>query len=321
MPNYNGVWSLTTQAQYASDWPFGVPFPMGVFMGGAGSAGNVISSLNISTLGNSDDSFGTLSTSKEQCTTVGSNTHAFRMGGDGNVDSIFRVAYTTGGSATDYADLAVGVRYHGGFGNATRGFALGGAHAGSANGYNNIQLFLYDSTGDATDFGDMSTTAYYVNGSSNSTRGLYNLAALNNGSTARSDTIEYITLASAGNGTDFGNLTTTRRRLASTSSATRTLFGGGDTSSATVNTIDYVTTASTGNATDFGDLSTARNRLPAVASTTRGVFAGGYGSSSADVTIDFVTIASTGNATDFGDMSTNHYEMSGGASSASAAVS
>ena len=288
---------------------------IGLFMGGAAPAGDEISLLNISTLGNSID-YGDIANAKEQCSTTGSSTHGFRLGGDGPSTDIYRVAYSSGGNATDYANLATATRLHGGFGNSTRSFILGG-YTTSA-GVNTIQTFLYSSTGDATDFGNMASSTYYVTGCSNSTRGVYSRPTSN----SRSNVIEYITLGSSGNGSSFGNLSSSRFRLLCTASATRALLAGGDESSGDVNTIDYVTIASTGNASDFGDLTVARNRGPAAATATRGVFCGGYNTSgTARETIDYVTFASTGNATDFGDMSENHYEMTGGASSSSAAVS
>jgi len=313
------VWAINAFGYSAPSDASGSVSPagsIGVFMGGAGSAGNVASSLNISSLGNSDNTFGTIGTSKEQCSTTGSATHAFRMGGNGPSNEIYRIAYASGGSATDYANLSTATRLHGGFGNSTRGFTLGG-YTSSA-GVNTILTFLYSSSGDSTDFGDMGSSTYYVTGSSNSTRGVYSRPTSN----SRSNVIEYITLGSSGSSADFGDLTSSRFRILCTASATRALFGGGDTSGGDQNTIDYVTIASTGNATDFGDLTVARNRAPAAASTTRGVFCGGYNTSGTGRnTIDYVTFASTGNAVDFGDMSTNHYESTGGASSISAAVS
>ena len=287
----------------------------GLFMGGAGDAGNEISLLNISTLSNSID-YGDIANSKEQCSCTGNATHAFRLGGNGPTTDIYRVAYSSGGDATDYANLATATRLHGGFGNNTRSFVLGG-YTTSA-GVNTIQTFLYSSTGDATDFGDMGNATYYVTGCSNSTKGLYSRPTSN----SRSNVVETITLGSSGTGSDFGDLSSSRFRILCTASSTRALFGGGDTSSGDVNTIDYFTIASAGNATDFGDLTVARNRGPAAATATRGVFCGGYNSSGTGRnTIDYVTFASTGNAIDFGDMSENHYEMTGGASSSSAAVS
>ena len=77
---------------------------------------------------------------------------------------------------------------------------------------------------------------------------------------AKSDVIDYVTMASAGNATDFGNLTVARSVPAAASNTTRATFGGGHSSSTpSANTIDYVTIDTTGNATDFGDLTVGRS--------------------------------------------------------------
>lgn len=120
---------------------------------------------------------------------------------------------------------------------------------------------------------------------------------------ARLNTIDYITIASAGNAIDFGDLIIARDSASSCSSPTRGLFAGGDGASI-FNTIDYITIASAGNAIDFGDLTDARRQGGGVSSTTRGVFMGGRDKN----VIDYVTIATTGNATDFGDMAFNQGE-------------
>jgi hypothetical protein len=116
-----------------------------------------------------------------------------------------------------------------------------------------------------------------------------------------SNVIQYITIASTGNATDFGDLTVAKQFLAACASSTRGVFGGG--SSAT-NVIGYVTISSAGNATSFGDLTAARYGLASAGSSTRGLFYGGVGADFFNV-IDYITIASTGNATDFGDSGPN----------------
>jgi hypothetical protein len=90
------------------------------------------------------------------------------------------------------------------------------------------------------------------------------------GGTGSNNVIEYITIASTGNSTDFGDLTVGRYGLSGTSNATRGIFGGGDTGSLS-NIIDYVTIASTGNATDFGDLTIARYALGACSNAHGGL--------------------------------------------------
>tara|TARA_Y100000004_G_scaffold148759_1_gene170392 strand:- start:79 stop:2295 length:2217 start_codon:yes stop_codon:yes gene_type:complete len=132
------------------------------------------------------------------------------------------------------------------------------------------------------------------------------------GSTAssQSDFIEYITITSTGNSTEFGNLQTQKSAVAGCASSTRGIFGGGHS---TTNQIDYITILSTGNASDFGDLSVARRYASGLSNSTRGVFGGGSTGSNSDV-IDYITIASTGNATDFGNMQNARQATAGCAS-------
>ena len=109
--------------------------------------------------------------------------------------------------------------------------------------------------------------------------------------------MDYVTIASTGNATDFGDSTLVRRGQGGCSSPTRGLTAGGFTGSTNTNSIDYVTIANTGNATDFGDLIKMSGlNLRAASSHTVGAF---IDSGNAIVT---VTIASTGNATDFADL-------------------
>jgi len=88
---------------------------------------------------------------------------------------------------------------------------------------------------------------------SNSTRGLI---LGGNAGAADLDVIDYVTIATTGNATDFGDLTLARNGAA-TSSPTRGVLGGGYSA----NIIDYVSINSLGNATDFGDLTVARSGL------------------------------------------------------------
>jgi len=113
------------------------------------------------------------------------------------------------------------------------------------------------------------------------------------------NTIEFLTISTAGNSQNFGDLTQIRWGLASFASRSRGIFYSGLETPAVVNTIDFVTIASTGNATDFGDATDSSSTPKGLSNQTRGVNAGGYDPN--DI-IDFVTIASTGNAVDFGNL-------------------
>jgi hypothetical protein len=81
-----------------------------------------------------------------------------------------------------------------------------------------------------------------------------------------SNVIQYVTIDTAGNATDFGDLTLVRNAFAGTSNGIRGVFAGGSSAS-TSNVIDYVTIATTGNATDFGDLTLVRSQLAGCSGT------------------------------------------------------
>ena len=70
--------------------------------------------------------------------------------------------------------------------------------------------------------------------------------------------IDYITMASTGNATDFGDMIESNSYYGGgTSSPGRGVVGGGNITGSLTNRIAYITIASTGNAQDFGDLSEA----------------------------------------------------------------
>ena len=70
--------------------------------------------------------------------------------------------------------------------------------------------------------------------------------------------MQYITIASTGDATDFGDLSYTVHSMNACASSTRGLFGSGFRGTTPLNvgdnTINYISIQSTGNAFDFGDL-------------------------------------------------------------------
>ena len=64
--------------------------------------------------------------------------------------------------------------------------------------------------------------------------------------------MDYITMQTTGNATDFGDLLLARRKIGTASNLTRGVWGSGESSSNT-NAYEYITIATTGNCTDFGD--------------------------------------------------------------------
>jgi len=125
-----------------------------------------------------------------------------------------------------------------------------------------------------------------------------------------SNIIDYITIASAGNAADFGDLTVARGPAAGVNSLTRGVIGNGN-DGAMSDVLDFITIASTGNATDFGDaVQTSFGTGGSACNRTRGLLAGGYVAPNRGTNvIQFITIATTGNATDFGDLTIARYQV------------
>ena len=133
------------------------------------------------------------------------------------------------------------------------------------------------------------------------------------GTSDDSNVIDFVSISTLGNASDFGDLTVGRNNSAALSSSTRGVWAGGQDGTGRLNVIDYVTIASAGNASDFGDLLSVNRSASAMSNGTRGVFSGGYTGSFTNV-IQYITIASTGNAADFGDSTVSAYSAAGCAS-------
>jgi len=134
------------------------------------------------------------------------------------------------------------------------------------------------------------------------------------GASPETNTIDYITIATAGNASDFGDLNQTRRRPSAASSATRGIWYAGRFSGSYQTTIDYVTISATGNAFDFGDATVAGFSGAGTGNNTRGLFVGGYNNSINPTVrnqdnISYITFSSLGNASDFGDMTQARREL------------
>jgi len=183
---------------------------------------------------------------------------------------------------------------------------LGGGHDGSA-ATNHIHQLSIQSQGNTEDFGDLTIARWIPAPSSSSTRGVWSGGGGYNPGSPTGDYvnfIDFVTIASSSNATDFGDQTAEKGYHTGLSNETRGIIAGGyNDSVGKIDVIEYITIATAGNAQDFGDLTAARMQLAAAGSPTRGLFFGGAGNPNVLVdVIDYITIATTGNATDFGDM-------------------
>ena len=167
-----------------------------------------------------------------------------------------------------------------------------------------IEFLTISTLGDAQDFGNL--TQSHGNGSTQGgaasrTRGMW-LSGQLGSSPSYSNVIQFVTFASTGNATDFGDINSARAAVGNLSSEIRAVCFAGSLSDGSKPTqIDAVTIASTGNAFDFGDMSTHTQNTANLASSTRGIMAGGSTPTRVN-TIQFITINTSGNTVDFGDL-------------------
>ena len=299
----------------------------GIFMGGlTPSYSSVIEFVTMASQGNGID-FGDLDTTVEDFASIGNigiANKGFTTGGGASGytrTGVQGVSIINGGTATDFGNLAYGQRYgavcsdgHGGLNDGYQGtrplpFNEAGGDRGIfvfddvTNGANAMNFINISTTGDANDFGNNNanlTQNSSFGGAASKTRLLIAGGLSPSSPNPQINGISYITISTAGNTSNFGDLSASKNAAGGLANNTKALFGGGQTPSNS-NVIEYVTMTTFGNGTDFGDLTTARYGVCGSSSNVRGVFLGGRTPTVLN-TIDFITIATAGDATDFGDL-------------------
>jgi hypothetical protein len=254
-----------------------------------------IDQFTITSTGNAAD-WGNLTSIQDFGASMSSSTRGVvfkgRKAGFTTTNEIDYFNLSSTGNASDFGDDIVTQNDMVGASNSTRGLAAGGSSV-----INTIRYVTIASTGNATDFGDMTISRLSLGAVASPTRACFGGGFNDAGAwNYNLDIIDYVTIGSTGNATDFGDLTAGRNGVAASSSSTRGVFFGGNNT----NIIDYITIASTGNATDFGDLSSTSWSGGASASGLTRALVGGTSNNAGNVA--YVTIASTGNASDFGDL-------------------
>ena len=218
-----------------------------------------------------------------------------------SLNTMVYIQIQTQGNALDFGDLSFGSASGASCGSVTRGLCGGSYVAPGVSGsLNNIDYFTIATTGNGADFGDLTQGRSYLASFSSSTRGIWaGGVGSPTPSPYMSNTIDYVTIATAGNATDFGDSADVAYYGAQgASSPTRGIWSGG---SPAEDMIQYVTIASTGNANEFGNLSANRKGPCEASSSTRCIIVGGYTPTVLN-TMEYITIATTGNAKDFGDL-------------------
>ncbi len=221
------------------------------------SAVNIIDVTEMASRGTYSDFGDTSVTRARSAGNVCSPTRALFSGGDTPTksDVIDYITMASVGNATDFGNLTVArTDAAGGLSSSVRGVVGGGATSSTTES-NIMDYVTIASTGDSTDFGDLSAGRTYLNGVSSSTRGVFGSGITTPSSPYGGAILDYITIASTGNATDFGDPSQNRYGAAGMSNSIRGVFAGGRLAPNNYNTIDFITIASTGNAADFGDLS------------------------------------------------------------------
>jgi len=158
--------------------------------------------VTIQSTGTNAQSFGNLSTTRNQTTSFSSSVRGVFAGGmnPGIVNTIDYVTISTLGNAQDFGDLPTTRRNPLSCSNSTRGVIAGGFNPTYRN---EIEFITIATTGNAQDFGDLTVARGFAGGVSSSTRGVFGGGSDN---PSNYNTIDYVTISSTGNAIDFGDL-------------------------------------------------------------------------------------------------------------------
>jgi len=242
----------------------------GVFCGGMLQSGNtnVIQYVTIVSSGNGID-FGDLTRGTNAPGAVSSSTRCVTAGGStpsaSNVIDYFEIQ--TLGNALDFGDMTSTTAGGGGIPSPVRGVFSGG-YSGDRT---RIDVITVASKGNAHRFGELS---FGRGGASTGGNGVRGITASGEG-TSKTNTIDYINIASEGDAIDFGDTGQIHTEtMGSSCNSVRMLIAGGNSpGQQPMSDIDFITIATTGNGQDFGNLSRAR-RGPSSLSDSHGGLGG-----------------------------------------------
>ncbi len=212
-----------------------------------------VDKITIASTGNATDTID-LTQARYNGAAMASSTRAVCAGGDISGAETVTIDYMTFGNDqnfVDFGDLTDDRQSFGGCSNGTRGVTMGGHDAPARVNY--MDYITISTLGNGADFGDMIATRATNQGvMSNAVRGLAFGGSAPGPVAGDINTIEYITIATLGNATDFGDVTGTGGDRAGCASPTRAICALGASNSDT--TVNYVQIMTTGNSIDFGDL-------------------------------------------------------------------
>ena len=214
--------------------------------------------------------FGDLSTTTQQASGASNSTRAVYTSGNSVplvLNKNYMLQFATSGSVQDFGDIlsSSSCRQTATCQTPIRGYYAGGEGSGgvesnpSSPWSKNITITTFSTLGSSDKFGELTTFRYQGSGVGSATRGVFI-----GGSTPVSspevyqNSMEYITLTTTGETTDFGDATSLfgASSHSGASNMVRGVVHNGRTADGgtALNTLEYITIATTGNTTDFGDL-------------------------------------------------------------------
>ena len=232
----------------------------GVFAGGSTSGfTDIIDYVTTASGGNATD-FGNLATAAGYMGSLSSSTRGITTNEYTPTlsNKIQYVEINTIGNAQDFGDLSLArIPFGSATSSPTRGVVGGGWVPGNRS--STIDYITIAAKGNAIDFGDLTQRKSACTAGSTGTRGVWAGGYLNiSPLLAHYKTIEYITIASGGNGIDFGERTFAGAYSGAASSHTRLVTCMGFTPTLT-NRMDSIEMNTGGDAVEFGDAVTAAN--------------------------------------------------------------
>ena len=242
----------------------------GLFMGGKSPETANIFQVTIASTGSVTDFNGDLVIARRNAGGAGNQTRGLALGGwgpsyapgTGEISEIDYVTIASNGNAQSFGDLIELKEFIASFASQTRAVVAGGAaHPGVT--VNTIEFVTISTQGNGADFGDLLESQNGSAGCSNSVRGIHWGGRTTPSPQAHTTNMDFITLATLGNSTNFGDHTATGHLPGFCASSTRAVFAGGyePASPSVTNRIEYVQIMSLGDTIDFGDLTSSRQRF------------------------------------------------------------
>ena len=212
----------------------------------------------VASKGNSTD-YATLLGNRKEGGGFSNRIRAFYVGAGYN--TIEYVTISQGGNFVDFGDMTNGSEQCAGMSSSTRGVFTMNSFVPQYSTSNTIEFVEMMSTGNSTDFGDMTSVRFTCGSGSNATRGIIAGGYQPSPTGGVVNTCDFLTIATTGNASDFGDLTEARYgNTGGCSSATRLVqVGGHRNPSPGTDTMDSLEFATGGNAVDFGNLATAQS--------------------------------------------------------------